>query len=233
MPSPYYSDDGVTLYHGDARELLPEVLQAHKPTVAITDPIWPNGQRAFPGVDAYALWGEVAPMLEGLDRLVVVLGCDSDPRFLGAVPGHMPFVRTCWLRYPGTSYKGNILIDSDVAFVFGKPFGNGDGTHRMLPSECQSRRGGRVATRCVDGKPVHAERATHPCPRHPDHMRWLAQNFTRKTDIIVDPFAGAGTTLTEAREMGRRAVGIEVDERWCAEAVSRLAQRNLFSMDAP
>src|ERR1700689_2572310 len=112
---PYYEHAGVAIYHGDCREILPQLEQ---PLACIVDPVWPNS--VFPGVaDPQALFAEAAALL-AVQTLVVHLGCTSDPRFLSAVPNRYPFLRTCLMRYARPSYRGRVLVASDVAYVFGE-----------------------------------------------------------------------------------------------------------------
>lgn len=229
---PYHERDGIRLFHGDALEVLRAESFGER-VVVVTDPVWPNGERAFPGIDAWALWASAVALLAPVSsRLVVVLGCDSDPRFLASVPASLPFVRVCKLRFASPSYKGSLLIDFETAYVFGEAFANGDGEHRCLPGECRGRQGLGRKIKAVGWGERQArlrDLNTHPCPRNPDHMVWLIENFTRPGDLVVDPFCGSGVILWACREMGRRAVGIEIEERWCAQTVDRLSQGVLFA----
>ena len=63
----------------------------------------------------------------------------------------------------------------------------------------------------------------HPTQKPVDLMAWCI-NHAPKADTILDPFMGSGTTLVAAKQLGRRAVGIEIEEKYCAIAVQRLAQ---------
>lgn len=68
----------------------------------------------------------------------------------------------------------------------------------------------------------------HPCPRKLPHVDWLLSKWSEETDIIVDPFMGSGTTLLAAKNGGRKAVGIEIVEKYCEAAAKRMAQEVLL-----
>lgn len=181
--------------------------------VVITDPVWPNAPDGmFPTVvSPGALFAEVAALLPRIARrLIVVLGCGSDPRMLVSVPIDLAFVRICWLRHNVPSYAGTILNSGDVAYVFGDH--KAVYPRRVLPGECTS--SSRV--------PMCVEAGEHPCPRRLAHMLWLVDHFTAPEDVVIDPFAGSGTTGVAALRLGRSFVGIESDPRWHALAIERL-----------
>ena len=72
------------------------------------------------------------------------------------------------------------------------------------------------------------ERMGHPTPKPLALMRFIVDISARPGSTILDPFAGSGTTLVAAKLEGRKAVGIEINERYCEIAASRLAQGVLF-----
>lgn len=212
--TPWYVHGGVTLFHGDARIVLPRLELNRDNTVIITDPVWPNAPAgSFDVDDPGALFHEVSRHFLRLARRVIVqLGCASDPRFLACMPAELPFVRVCWLRYALPSYSGTVLNSGDVAYVFGD--------HRA--TEGKTLLPGEVTSSSSKGK-----EANHPMPRKLEHLRWLVGNFTRATDTVLDPFAGSGTTLLAAKNAGRSAIGIEKSAAYCLEVTNRLKQEQL------
>jgi len=229
MATPYYSDEYVTLYHGDARDVLPAIWQGD---TCVTDPVWPNS--VFPDVkDPQGLFAETCELLT-VERLVVHLGCGSDPRFLGAVPSRFPFLRTCWLRYANPSYVGRILMGSDVAYAFGSAPPSRPHRH-LLSGETIARRNdtkiahtGRGRNSSMDTTDFSA--LPHPAPRRLEHVSWLIHVFADKS--IIDPFAGTGTTLLAAKSRSLKAIGIEREERYCELAAGRLLQSVLDLSEA-
>jgi DNA modification methylase len=77
---------------------------------------------------------------------------------------------------------------------------------------------------------TNGDRTIHPTQKPIKVIDYLQKAITRKGDLILDPFMGSGTTLVAAQREGRKAVGIELDETYCAIAVDRLRQPSFFSI---
>lgn len=221
MIEPYYQEGGVTIYHGDCREILP-LLAAES---IITDPVWPDCEHIFPGVNASEIHGQ-AVRAANVQRLVVNVGVNSDPRFLCSIPREFRFLRTCYLEYALVGYLGRILRDAEVAYVFGDPPKSIPG-QRVLPGRVVANRsnGDKGWSRKARTKSMVDEAVKlmdHPTKRLYQHALWLVKWFGGES--VIDPFMGSGTTLHAAKNLGRLAIGIEIEERYCELAARRLAQ---------
>ena len=206
---PYYEKDGIVIYLGDCREILPQLGPAD---AMITDPVWPNvPDGMFPDVsNPERLFASVVGLVEA-KRLVVVLRGDSDPRFLRAVPDCWPFFRTQILPYVMPGYLGRKLGGDEIAYSFGSPIPSREG-QRVIPEYAQKVQ--------PDGRSANG----HPCSRALGHMTFLVRWWSEPGETIYDPFMGSGTTLRAAKDLGRQAIGIEIEERYCEIAAKRLAQ---------
>jgi site-specific DNA-methyltransferase (adenine-specific) len=203
---PYYQHNGITIYHADCREVLSSIDPVD---AVITDPVWPNVPAGiYAGADdPYGLFVDVARHFPRIaQRVVVQLGCNSDPRFLQAMPPEMPFLRACWLEYALPSRIGRVLYSGDVAYVYGN-----------WPA---SRPGARVFPGLAPKAQPHKN--GHPTPRAYEHVRWLIGWYAR--GVVLDPFMGSGMTLRAAKEHGYPAIGCDVDERYCELAAKQMSQ---------
>ena len=229
LPKPYYEEPCITIYCGDCREILPN-LSAE---TIITDPVWPNS--IFPKVlDPEKLLTEALSMAL-VRRIVVHLGCDSDPRFLRAVPAVFPFIRSCLLEYARPSYKGRLVYGGDIAYAYGAmpPPVHREGSTRgaaLIPGLCISTRSDALFRRSNWNGPKkrfnrdsdNTADLPHPAPRRLQHVRWICKWFSGES--VIDPFSGSGTTGLACKSLGIPCTLIEIEERYCELAANRLRQ---------
>lgn len=219
---PYYEHAGVAIYHGDARELAADLAGE----LVITDPVWPNCEHIFPGINASELLESVLFELLPSRRVVIQLGCNSDPRFLRCVPDRWKYLRTCYLEYAVVGYLGRIMRDAEVAYVFGDAPDSKPGARvmpgRVIATRSNYDKGWSNKGRSTETVASAVAKMSHPTKRLMQHVRWLCKWFGGAS--IIDPFVGSGTTLLAAKSLGIPAIGIEIQERYCEIAATRLSQ---------
>ncbi|MDE2106820.1 MAG: site-specific DNA-methyltransferase, partial [Patescibacteria group bacterium] len=119
---------------------------------------------------------------------------------------------------------------------------SGDGTHSIIKRGSTPHRGNIGSTGYIDDgyrivrsvvrcKNEHSD-AVHPTQKPLELLRWLLGYSCQPGGTVLDPFMGSGTTLVAAKQLGRRAIGIEIEERYCDIAVERLRQ-SVFRFEEP
>lgn len=197
--TPYYSEGGITIYHVDCREILPEVSAE----AVVTDPPYGVG---FAGWD-----GEVPLWWLDLAR-----ACSPMVVFTTAPTTLWDYPRPDWVlcsARPGSTSRSAFggFNHWTPVLVYGKGAWSPD-IHTQPD--------------CV--RVVQNRGLDHPCPKSLSLMTWLVRGTTGR---VVDPFLGSGTTLEAAKNLGREAIGIEIEERYCEIAAKRLAQGVLFGSE--
>lgn len=238
--TPYYEADGITIYHGDCLDVLPLLAPVDH---VITDPPYSAYTHAKQWIGA-ALTDDGAPRIAtahaslGFDpltpelmrgicresrRLVrrwILVFCDLESISLWqeriTVAG-LEYVRACiWDKVDSApQFTGDRPANSAEAIVVahlpGKKTWNGGGARSVFRFAVNAERG---------AKP-------HPSTKPEPLLVELVNLFTDPGDLVLDPCMGSGTTLVACKRLGRRAIGIETSERYCAIAAERLAQAAL------
>jgi site-specific DNA-methyltransferase (adenine-specific) len=229
MQQPYYQEDGITIYHGDCRDVLPSVSGFD---AVVTDPPWNmtffdevarksaalQAKRTRAGIGATGDGEQWEAYREWIKPIVGALShrCDGQVWFLSTKC--LPYVADLFVGYQAFAAVKTFSQMTpkrlpncwDVAFVR-------DNEQKYMGN-------GRNWFVCNTAG-MMTQRTSHPTPRSEDVMRYVVGMFDWKT--VLDPFAGSGTTLLAAKLEARQAVGIEIEERYCEIAANRLRQKVL------
>ncbi len=204
LPTPYYDEDGITIYHGDCRAILPYLP---KVDLVLTDPpygIGTDGQHASDGVHggrkAYEFLGWDA---ERPSQYVMEL-------LLRAGDQHI-----IW----GGNYFADLLPPQMKWLVWNKE-------QRISQSDGElawTSIGGALRICDMNRVELQMDGAEHPTQKPIRLIKWCL-DLAPHAQTILDPFMGSGTTLRAAKDLGRKCIGIEIEEKYCEIAVRRLAQ---------
>jgi DNA modification methylase len=211
LPTPYYSHAGITIYHGDCRDILPFV----KADVVVTDP--PYGIAYASGMGGKFLGATVAGDSDTSLRDDVLNGIPA------LVFGSWKAPRPSGVRQVLTWEKGDHVGMGDLSM----PWRPNTEEIYVIGRGFIGHRGSSVLRHNAP-----SPNFTPPSERHHPTEKpvTLMRDLVGKCDpswIILDPFMGSGTTLVAAKQLGRQAIGIEIEERYCEIAVKRLAQEVL------
>lgn len=209
--TPYYEHAGITIYHGDCVEVMRE-LEGRPFDLTLTDPPYNYGLNYGASVDDsredYAEWcREWWTEARRLSKAVVVFPGNGNLPVWWEI--RKPSAVGCW-------YKPGNARSSVIGWEEWEPWLYWAGDKAMV--------GGSSVIKAPAGK--QRDTGDHPCPKPLSLMRGMLGKFKR-AEFVLDPFMGSGSTLRAAKDLGRRAVGIEIEERFCELAASRLEQEVL------
>lgn len=213
LPTPYYQDDAVTIYHGDCLGILPHLP---KVDLVLTDPPY--------GINHPTEYNK-----RGRD---MIAGCRDYPRVFG---DDAPFDPLPWIDIApcilwGGNYFASKLPDQSGWLVWDKerPDDLDQATCELAWTNIVKgvRRIRHLWNGCMK---KGRESLEHPTQKPVEVMSWcLSLRWTVGCKMILDPFMGSGTTLRAAKDLGRKAIGIEIEEKYCEIAAKRMAQEVMF-----
>lgn len=233
MIKPYYEDErsGIVLYCGDSREILPQIGRVD---AVVTDcPYGVSlgqvglGQYGAELKTPYHQFEDTEENIRDIIVPAVTQALAVAERGLVCTGN-----RNAWL-YPRPDDIG----------VWYNPAGTSRGkwgfilAHVLLYYGLDPNRGMRATASSVWGlcdsvKDIRSQ--GHPCPKPLAFTRWMVAKASLEGEAVLDPFCGSGTTLLAAKQLGRKAIGIELSEEYCEIAVKRLAQEYMqFDDPAP
>lgn len=234
--TPYYSDDAVTIYHGDCLEMLGGVglvdLVVTSPPYNLNGDGNASGGTYFANLaTGYATHTDDMPHTEYVAWQREVLAALWEVVALdGAIfYNHKPRVGGERVRLPLELIPDHIPLRQIITWDRGSGF-NRQFTYYVPTYEwvmLLARPAFRTTTRSIDDvwRIPFETGGEHPAP-FPLPLATTAIGST-KAATVLDPYMGSGTTLRAAKDLGRKAIGIELDERYCEIAAKRMAQEVL------
>lgn len=235
MAEPYYDDGHVAIYHGDALDVL---AGFDTPVDAVvTDPPYASGTRLEAHKSASGAMlraGRFADRPIELDQMTttgfvwLMRAVAAGVRPLLPDGGSLlSFID--WRQWPnlvGALETCNYRIQGMVVWDKGS-IGLGNGFRAQHELICHASKGVPTVYDKGTGNVLRAGRqepVDHPSPKPVGLLERLITVVSPPGGVVLDPFMGSGSTMRAAVNCGMRAVGIEVEERYCEIAATRLAQ---------
>ncbi len=216
---PYYDRDDIQIFHADCRDVLP-TIEPSAVDLVLTDP--PYGYRQNdqarskrsandPGRDSGLpmIYGDTEPFdpsMLFIFRRLVLFGANH---YADRLPPSASWL--VWDRLNGSTASDN--ADAELIWT------NCGGTIRTY------RQTWRGVAREADW--LEPNEHVHPTQKPVALMTWLLERYTKPGDLVLDPYMGSGPIAKACHMTGRRYIGIELSEAYCAVAVRRLQQQVL------
>lgn len=252
--TPYYEDEFVTIYHGDCRNVLPNLRGVN---CTVTSPPY-NQLGKIAGKKASGMWGRRGSGLgfveawsdngyaDDMDEFAyqrwqnqifgMVAECSADDASLFYNHQIRWRDRVCihpveWFRPDGWKLRQEIIWDRMGAMMFNaRMFARFDERVLWFVRDEWKWNQEAVGFGTIWRIPKEQNKS-HPVA-FPEGLpgRCIAAT-TDEGDLVLDPFMGSGATLRAAKDIGRRAVGVDLDEKWC-EAAARRMQQGVLPLEA-
>ena len=223
---PYFRSNGITIYHTDCRELLPH-LKPESIDAVLTDPpygiryqskqrkLQPDLPAAIQGDESLNALRDALPLMDPLlktDRHAYVFAAPMKiGEALEAIAEYWRVKNVLVWDKGNAGSRGDCEAGYSVnweAIIYGSK-----GRRPLIGKR----------PRCIFRYDWQGWRdPVHPTVKPVAMMRWLLAKSSEPGELVLDPFMGSGVVLRAAAELGRRAIGIELEERYCEAAAKRI-----------
>ena len=222
---PYYQDESVTIYNADCRDVLPtldtiDLVLTDPPYNTMNKDIQLEGRSAmkrdfgewdqeFNPTEHIQMWSDVLKV--GGSALVF-----SSDRLISAYREGVlnPRGTIVWIKDNPAPHPRPVYVQATEWIVW------------LQKEGAAATWNGNGYTLNIENMPSAAgeERTEHPTQKPVKLLRRFILRHSDKTDTILDPFMGSGTTLRAAKDLNRKVIGIEIEERYCEIAAKRMPQ---------
>lgn len=211
---PFYQDEAVSIFNKDSRDL--SGLETQGISLVLTDP--PYGVREDEWDDRLEFVYFGAEYITRLLTIAPVVLWFASGKMLSHFVGLPDYQRILtWSKPLGSQYAGashnHLWYSSESILVFGKK-------EALKAKGLDSRWSGDV----FSAAPVPEKAFGHPTSKPESLISWLLLHFSNPGDLVFDPFLGSGTTAWCAKQLGRRCIGYDISETFCATAADRCRQ---------
>jgi len=222
---PYYEQDGITIYHGDCREVLPAMASTR---LVVTDRPYVFGIASTAQEGKAGGWGDL------MNSSIWYESWLSECKRLTETAQGAVWVFNSWRSFPVLARAAyGVRWPVESLLVWDKEWIGPGGERGLRPSyelaALFAHSDFAIANRGLPdiwrSKWSSNKPSGHPAEKPVDLLRRIIRESGGGP--VLDPFAGSGSTLVAAKDEGRAAVGIEIEERYCEIAAQRLAQRVL------
>lgn len=230
---PYYEYGGITIYHGDCQEVLP-TLDSETVDLVLTDPPYNVGKYFGECTDDnrpedvyWADYKEAFELIFPLMKQSALLYVSSTTKQMYCIKPLLEEIGWRWLQTL-IWYRPNMIMGTKT---FRAPWSQlyepitlvvkGKRPKMIKPSELKSAKTHDVLIYASPQSNFH-ESVDHPTQKPIGLYNAIIARSKGLT--VLDPFMGSGTTLLSAKNLGRSAIGIEIEEKYCEIAAKRLTQ---------
>ena len=206
---PYYEHAGITIYHGDCLEIMPTLPAASVDLVLCDLPYGVTARNAWDAVIPFEpLWAEDNRVGRGAVVLTATQPFAAALVMSNAAAFKYEWV---WCKQQGTGFKPYVCKSGRATTNYGEQV-----------SVVTESNGERYPLTVVDFG--YDKNKVHPTQKPVALMEYLIKTYTNPGDTVLDNCMGSGTTLVAAKNLGRKAIGIEREEKYCEIAAKRLSR---------
>lgn len=245
---PFYEKNGITLYCADFRSIVPE-LGTDSVDCVITDPPYGNTQISWDRtIDWRFFWNQTLRVAKTTSPMVLFACGKFTNRLINSNPKHYRY-ELIWEKSNVVGFldaNHRPLRSHENILIFAREFRKSIYNPQFVEGRLHTRAKGVCKGKHYNN-PKHVmpgvrtnlyhprsilkfanrsggSKSLHPTQKPLELMEWLVRTYSNPGDLILEPFAGSGSTLVAAARNGRRAIGIEQSREYCDTIAKRIEE---------